>query len=239
MEHLPTGLACERVPIGEMPQLQVRAELLGELESMLEDRGRQREEATSRCSGRSAPRPAADRQDVSCIKFEATHTHREVKEQNISKEGVLMKKTFITLSIVFFIAVSAVSAHADLDNFLSNLNIQAKSNMNGFGVKLSTQFGVPLPKVQAIIKTVEFPAHAFMCLQLSLMTNIQLEIVLQTYKNNKGKGWGAIAKKLGIKPGSAEFHALKRGDFIFTGERSRKTVKGQGKSKVKGKGRKK
>lgn len=150
-----------------------------------------------------------------------------------------MKKPFIALSIIFYIAVSVFNAHATLDNFLSNLNIQAKSDMNGFSVKMSTQFGVPLPKVQAVIKMVEFPADAFMCLQLSLMTNLQLETVLQTYKNNKGKGWGVIAKELGIKPGSAKFHALKQGDFKFTGERSGKTDKRQGKRKGKGKGPKK
>jgi hypothetical protein len=108
--------------------------------------------------------------------------------------------------------------------------------MNGFGVKLSAQFGVPLPEVQAIIRTVELPADAFMCLQLSQMTNKQPERVVQTYKSNKRKGWGAIAKELGIKPGSAEFHALKRGDFTFTGERGGNTDKGQGKGKGKGKG---
>jgi len=150
-----------------------------------------------------------------------------------------MKKPFIALPIFFFIAVSAVSAHADLDNFLSSLNSQAKVDTNGFGVKLSAQFGVPLPQVQEIIKTVEFPADAFMCLQLSRMTNIQLEKVVQIYKSDKMKGWGAIAKELGIKPGSAEFHALKRGDFTFTGERSKDTDEGQGKSKAKGKGHKK
>jgi hypothetical protein len=145
-----------------------------------------------------------------------------------------MKKLFIATSIFFFIVGLAVHTYADLDNFLSNLNIQAKSNINSFGIKLSTQFGIPLPKVQTIIKIVDFPADAFMCLQLSLMTNVQLEIVLQTYKNNKEKGWGAIAKELGIKPGSTEFHALKRGDFQFTGDRIDKTDKGQGKGKAKG-----
>jgi len=88
-----------------------------------------------------------------------------------------MKKAFIAITIFFLLAVSAVSAHADLDNFLSDLNIQANADMNGFGVKLSAQFGIPLPQVQAIIKTVELPADAFMCLQLSQMTNKQPERV--------------------------------------------------------------
>jgi hypothetical protein len=52
------------------------------------------------------------------------------------------------------------------------------------------------------------------------------------YKQSKGKGWGVIAKELGIKPGSPEFHALKRGDFAFTGEPG-----GGGESHGKGKGK--
>jgi hypothetical protein len=48
-----------------------------------------------------------------------------------------------------------------------------------------------------------------------------------------------IAKEPGIKPGSPEFHALKRGDFTFTGEPSganSNTGKGKGKAKGKEKG---
>ena len=46
-----------------------------------------------------------------------------------------------------------------------------------------------------------------------------------TYGAKKGQGWGAIAKDLGIKPGSAEFHALKNGDFGYTMDRSGKGEK--------------
>ena len=148
-----------------------------------------------------------------------------------------MKKQFIAIAIFFFITVSAVCAHADLSDFLSDLNNQAKADMKGFGFKLSTQFGFPLPQVQKIIETVGLPADAFMCLQLSRMTNRQPERVVQTYKRNKKKGWGSIAKELGIKPGSAEFHALKSGDFTFTGKRGGKADKGQDKRKGKGKGK--
>jgi hypothetical protein len=57
------------------------------------------------------------------------------------------------------------------------------------------------------------------------------ETVVQTYQTHKGKGWGVIAKELGIKPGSREFHALKNGDLTF-GE-----TPGDGPGKGKGKGK--
>ncbi|WP_169732719.1 hypothetical protein [Holophaga foetida] len=43
-----------------------------------------------------------------------------------------------------------------------------------------------------------------------------------------------MAKELGIKPGSAEFHALKRGDLRFDGRPQ--GGQGKGKDKERGKG---
>ena len=147
----------------------------------------------------------------------------------------MKRRSFIAFNIIMFIAILPVSAQAALDIFLSDLNAQARADIKSFGAKLSAQFGVPLPQIQSIIKTVELPGDAFMCLELSRMTNIQLDEVVSTYKRNKSKGWGAIARELGIKPGSSEFKALKRGELTFDGESSKKTYK----EKNKGKGHKK
>lgn len=148
-----------------------------------------------------------------------------------------MKKLLIASAIlVLTFIIPTGSAHADLEGFLSDLNRQAKVDLNNFSIKLSAQFGVPLPQVKAVMDKVETAADVFMCFQLGRMTNKQPEIVVQTYNKNKGKGWGVIAKELGIKSGSEEFHALKRGDFTFTGEPGGST---KGQVKVKEKGRKK
>jgi hypothetical protein len=144
-----------------------------------------------------------------------------------------MNKSFVAAALFALVAGLAVNAHADLDGFLSNLNIQARADMNGFGVKLGAQFGVPVPQVQAIIRSVDMPADAFMCLQLSQWSNRRPDMVVNTYKTYKGKGWGVIAKQLGIKPGSAEFHALKRGDLYFTGAPGEVSSPGKGKGKGK------
>ena len=153
-----------------------------------------------------------------------------------------MKKVFmfatIKATLILFLA-SVNFAYADLNSFLSDLNNQAKADITRFNSTLSTQFNLPLPHVQSIVNTVKHPADAFMCLQLSTMTGIQLEKVIQTYNTNNQRGWGAIAKDLGIKPGSDAFHALKQGDFIFQGVREGKNKKKKSKSKNKGKGKKK
>jgi hypothetical protein len=146
-----------------------------------------------------------------------------------------MKKTRLAIVVLFLITCIATFAYADLASFLSELNAQAQEDLNNYTEKLGNQFGIPLLQVQDIITIVEDPADAFMVLQLGQMTNKQPDTVLESYEHNKGKGWGVIAQELGIKPGSDEFHALKRGDFSFTGVRGGSTGTGQGKGKNKDK----
>ena len=138
----------------------------------------------------------------------------------------------LALSILF-----PVAAFASLDDFLSSVNVQARVDLPGFSAKVSTQFGVPVTQVQAVLQTVHEPADAFMIFQLGQFAKAPSDRVIEVYKPNKKKGWGAIAKELGIKPGSAEFHALKSGDLHFTGAPAGSNdSSGKGKGKGKGKG---
>lgn len=141
-----------------------------------------------------------------------------------------MKRSFIATILLVLFSAPAV-AGGGLDSFLDNLNIQAAADMSDFAAKLSSQFGVPLPQVQAAIETVAAPADAFMCFQLGHMARKPYQGVVDVYQTKRGQGWGVIAKSLGIKPGSPEFHALKRGDFVFNGEPQEVPRKGKGKGK--------
>lgn len=123
-----------------------------------------------------------------------------------------------------------------LEDFLANVNVQARVDLPGFSAKISTQFGVPLASVQAVVQSVREPADAFMVFQLGQMSGKSPERVMAVYTPRKSKGWGAIAKELGIKPGSAEFHALKSGNLSFTGVPAGSESPGKGKGKGHGKG---
>lgn len=148
-----------------------------------------------------------------------------------------MKKIRSVVFLLMVIMSIASVAYADLDSFLRSVNVQAQTDIKNFNIKLSAQFGVPVPQVDAIVKRVPAPADAFMVLQLGQMANKQPEAVLETYQRSRGKGWGELAKELGIKPGSPEFHALKRGDLSFTGEPGGEGHgKGHGKGNGKGRG---
>jgi hypothetical protein len=65
------------------------------------------------------------------------------------------------------------------------------------------------------------------------MSRQPTDYVIEKYKSDKGKGWGALANSLGIKPGSKDFHALKRGqDLYYNNDRGKgKEAKGKGKGR--------
>jgi hypothetical protein len=143
-----------------------------------------------------------------------------------------MKKIFFLLLIIslsFFI-FSAVLASSDLDSFIRNLNVEAQADLGAFKVRVSAQFGVPVPRVEAVIASVATPGDAYMCFRVGQVASKPVEVVTKEYQAHKKKGWGVIAKNLGIKPGSKEFHALKKGYF-----NNDNVSTGKGKGNEKGK----
>ncbi len=145
-----------------------------------------------------------------------------------------MKKFSCFLLAAFFSLPLSfpVFAADDLTSFIKSLNVQAQADLGAFKIRLSSQFGVPAPRVEAIMASVGTPGDAYMCLRVGQVASQPVEAVVKEYQTNKGKGWGVIAKNLGIKPGSKEFHALKKGDYKGNGDDS---DKGKGKGKGKGK----
>jgi len=49
----------------------------------------------------------------------------------------------------------------------------------------------------------------YMALEVGSITGKPVVEIANVYSVKKDKGWGVIAKELGIKPGSPEFHRLK------------------------------
>ena len=98
-----------------------------------------------------------------------------------------MKNMRCCLFLMVVLLAAPVCARADLDGFLSGLNNQAHNDMNDYNVRLSVQFGMPLPQVQSLVRSMATPGDAFMCLQLGQMTRLPPDRVLQTYKANRGK----------------------------------------------------
>lgn len=137
------------------------------------------------------------------------------------------------LMVMLFMQVSFIlTANAGDFDWLNNLNIQAEADSSGYQIRLATRFRIGDVEVKAVIGNVDRPSDAYMIFSLSELSHRPVDEVIKVYQANRKKGWGVIAQSLGIKPGSREFHALKKGHDLDAGIGS---VRGQ--SSVKGKGK--
>jgi len=115
------------------------------------------------------------------------------------------------VSFMFLIISSATIVSAGDFDWIKDLNIQAQADLSGFKATLATRFKIGNTEINAVLSNVPDPAEAYMVLRLGEMSSRPTEYVIEQYKSGKNKGWGALAKSLGIKPGSREFEALKNG----------------------------
>ena len=75
------------------------------------------------------------------------------------------------------------------------------------------------------------PADIYLSLEIARVRRIPVDRVITVYRSHHSNGWGAIAKELGIKPGSVEFHQLKRNGNSNKGNGNAKKGNGQYKQK--------
>jgi hypothetical protein len=131
-----------------------------------------------------------------------------------------------------FLLISSGAFAGDFD-WLKDLNIRAEADPSGFRAELATRFKIGNAEINTVISNVEKPADAYMVLRLGEMSHHPNDYVVRQYRSGKGRGWGVLAKSLGIKPGSREFHELKRGHDLYA---SNDAGKGKGKGKGHGHG---
>ena len=156
-----------------------------------------------------------------------------------------MKRILISFLLIVFCCCQFVYAgntstgDSGLDRSLETLNKGAKENIGEFAKKLGRKFGISEQTTERLLKRVGMsPGDVYMTAKVSKISKRSIEDVENAYKENKGKGWGVIAKKLGIKPGSKEFHELKKDDSgileDYRGKEKKEKAKGK-KEKAKGK----
>ncbi len=151
-----------------------------------------------------------------------------------------MKKLVLSLAAVFAfgycfsqtITFNPRTGDVDMDGFLKDVSTKAKDDINGFVNDAVKTFNIAKDKVENLIKIMD-PGDVFMTLQTAQIVNKPVDEVKEAYLKGKDKGWGQIAKELGIKPGSAEFHAMK--DKM----KGKKDKGGKGNGKGNGKGKNK
>ena len=139
--------------------------------------------------------------------------------------------------LMMLLLASSIATAGDFD-WIKDLNIQAEADPSEFRVRLEARFKIGNVEINTVLSNVEKPADAYMVLRLGEMSKQPMDYVIGQYRSGKGKGWGVLAKSLGIKPGSREFHALKDGHELHD-DKDRDGGKGGGKAKERNKGNKK
>jgi hypothetical protein len=122
----------------------------------------------------------------------------------------------VLIALMALLVVSSAATASDF-GWTRDFNIQAQADPSGFRARLATRFNFGDVQVKAVLSNFDSPADAYLMLRLGEMSGRPIGDVVEKYRNYKGKGWGALAKSLGIKPGSEAFHALKRGHDLHEG----------------------
>jgi hypothetical protein len=157
-----------------------------------------------------------------------------------------MKRIFLLLVLMISVSAflnaqvnfSAKTGDGELDLTLGDMNTNAKANLTVFKKDLSLSFNIGIARIDQLMLNYKMePADIYLTLQIGQQTGKTPDQVAECYKKNKGKGWGVIAQEMGIKPGSAEFHALKD---KAKGKNNKMKEKGKGNgNKGNGKGKSK
>lgn len=154
-----------------------------------------------------------------------------------------MKKiSFFILLLVFSFSAAAFAqkpgptGDTGWDAVVRELNAAARSSGPQFARQIDRRYGAEAGTADRLIKKSGFTAaDACIALKLSFLSHKPLNDVVSAYKAKQGKGWGAVAKSLGIKPGSREFHALKNDSKSFLNETKQKNKKNKNINKNKSK----
>ncbi|MCM2264453.1 MAG: hypothetical protein NDI73_04580 [Desulfuromonadales bacterium] len=149
------------------------------------------------------------------------------------KGGNIMfcRKILLALTLVL---LSSSFACADLDLYLQNLSVSAQADFGDFRAQVGAHFGASDRDLDLVFQGVYEPADAVLCFWLGQQSHRPYDVVMREYRTHKkGKGWGALAQSLGIKPGSPAFKRLKNGDLGW--EPVRRSGHGKDKSDDQGK----
>jgi len=130
------------------------------------------------------------------------------------------RNLLLALGLVFSFNANAFDSYAFgfsprtgdvwMDAQLGDMNVYANGDRNGFIDDVVVSFGAPRYVVnQYVVDRRWAPGDVYYACALAHQLRVPCLNVLRDYDKNHGQGWGVIAKRMGIRPGSAQFHALK------------------------------
>jgi hypothetical protein len=132
-----------------------------------------------------------------------------------------MKTTHTLLALALGLCLSGVAGAQTIsysprtgdiwvDTELGYMNDYGRGNRDYVVDDMVGNFGAPRYLVNDLLTTRGWdPGDVYYACALAYQMRRPCGDVVRMHDENRGQGWGVIAKRMGIKPGSAEFHALK------------------------------
>lgn len=106
-----------------------------------------------------------------------------------------------------------------VDTRLSDINQYGYRYRDPFIDEMTRYYGAPRDLVSDLLINRRWaPGDIYYACALAQVVGQPCRNVVNEWDRDHGQGWGVIAQRMGIKPGSAEFHRLKKG-FIPTYDR--------------------
>ncbi len=130
-----------------------------------------------------------------------------------------------------------------VDTQLADVNRYGSTYREPFIDEMVRYHGAPRDLVTDLLVNQRWSAgDVYYACTIAQVVGRPCRFVADQFEQNRGQGWGVVAQRLGIKPGSAEFHRLKKG-FVPTYDRWARPITldadlqraypGRGKSAVK------
>jgi hypothetical protein len=98
-----------------------------------------------------------------------------------------------------------------VDVWLGDMNRYGSRYRDPFVDELVRYHGAPRDLVVDLLARRWAPGDIYFACALAKLVGRPCRYVVDIWERDHAQGWGAIAKRLGIKPGSPQFHQLKRG----------------------------
>ena len=106
-----------------------------------------------------------------------------------------------------------------VDNRLADVNQYGYRYRDPFIDEMTRYYGAPRDLVSDLLVNRRWaPGDIYYACALAQVVGQPCRNVVDEWDRDHGQGWGVIAQRMGIKPGSAEFHRLKHG-FVPTYDR--------------------
>ena len=97
----------------------------------------------------------------------------------------------------------------DLEDEITQMNQAGQEDLTALLTRMSTQYNVELSVLLDLSAQGYSPGQLWLALEITATSDTTLANALVLVGETEGQGWGVLAQALGVKPGSAEFFALK------------------------------